>query len=193
MQKIVGNSLDLAEIVVDFDKKDIKILDSFSKKKIRESDLNFSMTPLITIVYGYIFLTYLLWVDEYTISNFIFLLNILLFTYLLLVFKAGISRQVHYYFQKLDLDIFSTKKYIVVKNVKGLVYQLPREYEFANNKFDVNAFGDYKKYIKKVHIKPWEYKTIGISKKKEQQIYHWDAFIYFKQVPKIGLMEITFI
>ena len=190
IKECVGDGNDLAEIIIDYEKKDVQILDAESRFKIKNRHLNFF--PSAFNVFSFVvlspFIALALFMNLYNIS--LFLGEMLITFYLLFVLFTPTTRKLHQLGQFLFNDFFKVKKYMVVKNIKSRVWKLP--YEFDNIKLDYKLYKDYSKFIKKVHIKPKDYYSYRLGKPK-RQTEEWDAYFYFNCIPKKGYMTIEWI
>lgn len=194
---IAGDTFDLAEIIVDYEKKETRIIDPTENKDILTK--HFQIKDFIVLIFtivvfdvscGIIFLNNpdlfkLDFVPLLLIINFCTIYAFALWDYA--------KESFHAWWQYIANDFFITKSFIEVKGLKSRSYKLPREYGFRNIKLDWNLHEDYAKYIQKVHIKPLDFYIIDIFGKKHKQNGLWDAEFYFKEVPKKGKMELTFI
>lgn len=191
-----GDSRSLAEIIIDYKKKDVKILNPIKRNKIRDTDLNFSLSPIFLIICIPILFILIVIPSEFklfpqSLLHFgIFVFSLLITSYLVAIILTPLRKKFHQFEQFLFNDYFMKKKLVITTNIKGKIWQLP--YKFNNLKLEYKLFGDFAKYISKVHIKPKDY-FIKQFKKVEKQTEEWDCFFYFSKHPKNGKMEIEFI
>lgn len=190
-----GNSNDLAEIIVDYDKKDVKIINPKNNKDLQKFNINFSLTPIFIISFIIVLMTYFVIVfDEFKIRDIFLLFNLFLFIYLFYMLFCSMNPMWHRFWQYFINDMFENKNLLIVKDINSKDWKIPDLYNFKNIKLDYNLYGDYSKYIKKVHIRPIEnYYILNAFNKKERQIKYWEAIFYFKEIPKKGKMEVIFI
>lgn len=191
LQKSIGNSGQYAEIIIDYEKKNMQLLDVETRKELPDVyKFDFIPSPMSIFLMSIAF-----FISCYAFRSIIVTGSILLVIYLLSVVISRFKKklQLHKFFQWLNNDLFSRKKYIVVEanDIKDEIYQLP--YEFKNTKLDYELYGDCAEQIKQIHIKPkpWNYKNR--MNKVEQQIEDWDAFFIFKKHPTSGRIIITWI
>jgi hypothetical protein len=186
-----GKSGNYAEIIIDFEKKKVDLINPQDKsgefKKNRFSPeinaLGLSMDTILLIILIYLF--------KITIfSPFWTLVGILLINYLMgVIFYPKYNNWLDKWNQKIFTSYLSFKKAVIVENIDGETWKLP--YDFKNNLLNYELYGDYKRLITKIHIKPKDYyiKKLG---KLVKQIDDWEAFFYFSENPKIGKMIIEF-
>lgn len=188
-----GNSSILAEIIVDYDKKKIEMRDPINRFKLTDKDWDFSLGLIgITIISNiFVFIIFLVLLDAIAVA--LIFSGLMIFGYVIKVVFPALSIKLHQLEQYLFNDKFATKKYLLVKELDSKIWKLP--YDFENIKMDWFLYGDFKKYIQKVHIKPKDYKLFrGLDRKKaERQDQDWEAIFYFKEVPKQGKMEVVWI
>jgi hypothetical protein len=188
-----GNSSILAEIIVDYDKKKIDMRDPINRFKLTDKDWDFSLglIGMIGAMQFIIFVGFFAILDQIALA--LILAGVGLFFYIGKVVLVPVSIKFHQVEQYLFNDRFATKKYLLVKEIDSKIWKLP--YDFENMKLDWYLYGDFKKYIQKVHIKPKDYKLFrGMDRKKaERQDQDWEAVFYFKEVPKEGKMEVVWI
>lgn len=201
IHKTVGSGSDLAEIVIDYEKKSMKLYDPIKRTELNTSDLDFKLDYLLMISIFpvlIVFITMLLFfiftglneIIQPNWNHFTLVFELLITSYLFSILLTPMRKKLHYFDQYLSFDFMKKKKFMVVQDINSKEWKLP--HNFKNLKFDYKLYGDYAKYIKKVHIKPKPY-SFKIGKKQEKQVEDWDAFIYFKKIPKSGKMEIEWI
>jgi hypothetical protein len=189
-----GDSGDLAEVIIDFKKKKVKLINPQKKGGFKKSRFGPNINGLILIsaallcfILSFILKLIIGHTDNLWYYAFIGLLFI---NYLIgLIFYPEYNNWIDKWNQKIFNGYLGTKKVVIVKNIKERTWKLP--YEFKNVQLDYKLYGDYKKVITKIHIKPKEYyiKSFG---KLVKQIEEWEAFFYFSRVPKKGKMIIEF-
>lgn len=188
--KTAGSAGDYAEIIVDYRKKKVSMVNGKDNKPFKENRWIPSYTFGTFILYGFLYLLlssydltkpYSIW---FTIG--IYLVNYILGITFYPAYKDFWKKVV----QRFTSDYGLTKKLVIIKKLNKKVYSLP--FEFSNNKCDWRLWGDFAKYISKVHIKPKDY-YLKSGKNIEKQIREWDCFMYFEKIPKSGKMEIEFI
>lgn len=187
-----GDSSILAEIIVDYEKKDVQILDPVERHSIQGHDWNFSLSlaDLFLMLFCITFSGFFLIFGFVIIS-----LIIIAIWFLIVVIKIAFKpmfKKLHKVEQVLFNDMFELKKFMVIEaeDLKEKVWKLP--YEFDNIKCDWDLFGDFKNCLKKVHIKPKDYFFLRFGEKTRQDC-EWEAIFYFSELPKTGRMEITWI
>lgn len=188
-----GTSLDLAEIIIDYDKKDVKIIDAKKGTEIKDLDLSFDISP-IAILFLVIYFPFLFILSIMLDSTkfFLFLINLPLTFYMIYVLSTPLRKKWHQIEQKVFNDKLKTKNFMIVKGINKKIWKLP--YDFSNIKFDYNLYRDYAKYIKKVHIRPKDYYWFRVGKEdRKKQQEEWEAIFYFKKIPVKGKMEIVWI
>jgi hypothetical protein len=193
VRKVVGGGLDMAEIIIDYKNKSVKMLDPTTRKEPRETNypgiFTFFMAGLV-----YIFLLIFNWVPYvFRSSFFMALLNWFLIACLIygMTFVAGpMSGYYHYCMQWLQYEFLATANVVYVDKLNSKVYQLP--YMFGNRKLNYKCYGDFKTYLIKVHIEPKNYYWKD-GNRIVKQTEEWDAFFYFTKIPRKGRMEIEFI
>src|SRR3990167_10017797 len=128
MRYFGGSSNSLAEIIIDYRKKSVKILNPITKKPFKKEwlpsilylSLSFILSIVYSLFYGVTIYTYLL------IHSFFVMIWGVTFLF------PQISQYSHLFQQFLLNDIFTTKKLVIVKNLKSKIYKLP--YTFKNIK-----------------------------------------------------------
>lgn len=187
-----GDSSILAEIVVDYKKKDVQILDPVERNSIQGQDWNYSMSigdlflMLFCLTIAGIFFVF----EIYILS--IIMISLLFLGYLIKIAFKPMFKKLHQIEQFLFNDLLELKKFMTVeaKDIKEKIWKLP--YEFENIKCDWALYGDFKTDLEKVHIKPKDYFLTRFGKKTRQD-YDWEVVFHFKKIPKNGRMEITWI
>lgn len=182
-----GGSTIYAEVIIDYKKEEVKILDPDTRYKIGNTDYNFSYTPILLFISIYILLICFTYFGVFGVVVASFTCTMV---YLVSILLTPITKKYHELGQFLFNDFFKVKKYLVVSNIKNKRWVLP--YDFKNIKFDVNLTKDYSKYINKIHIKPKDYfltRWGGVYKNNRE----WEVVFNFDKVPKLGCMKITFI
>ena len=84
--------------------------------------------------------------------------------------------------------------YVKVTKLKSTVYEIPL---FENTFLDYKIVGDFRKYLKDVQVKNYQFKhkmRYFWSKKvdTEKCIDYWKATFKFTQIPKKGFLEVNF-
>lgn len=220
----VGDSSIYAEIILDYKNKTAKFFDPKTKKELTETSFTSDKINLTDTKYtGYgIFAMFVFLFFSFVVVAFntpadftpteVFLISIEKTTQLssiiiaietgVMIYLFGILMQVlgwkynfHKFWQCVQQDIFSTRKVIRVQEIKNKIWKLP--YNFENRKLDFSLYGEFERYLNRVHIKPEEnVKVIKAFKKQEKEpseVVGWDAVFYFEKVPKTGWMKIVFI
>lgn len=192
MRKYGGNGNKLAEVIVDYKKKDIKILDPHTRKPFKFTympSLSYFLTSLIlTVILSFAFMIF----DNYTISdNFWFIwAGLSLIIWELCILVPYLADKYHWFEQRFLWDYTSSKKVVFVKNIEDKIYKLP--YDFCNMKLDYVCTGEFSKYLIKVHVFPKDY-FIKNRHGLRRQVEDWEAWFYFSKIPKKGQLEIEFI
>ena len=203
MRYIVGNSGDLAEIIVDYKKRKVSLLrpdtgTKFSKRKkltfmiIKNKLVNtIFIVGVVSLLFSIISIIFNL---KLSIKGAI-ILYIILSVFVVSLIKSfyfpDLDDLIHYYVQKLSFDHMK-RKVVVINNLNSKVYKLPFQYDFSNMKLDCRCYGDFKKYLIKVHIFPEDYYWRD-GKFLTKQTDNWECYIYFSKIPRKGKMEIEFI
>lgn len=190
-----GDSGDYAEIIIDYKKKDVKLINPSTGK-------NFEKNPGFQI--GLFFMSFCITAFFIAIVAFFSDELDIVLTTLLIVFVMILSytslyalkerfplpfAALHNYMQKIQND-YQPRKLVIVTELDSTIYKLPHAY--SNNKLDYRAYGDFKKYLIKVHIFPKDFywKTKDSVEKQNEE---WEAWFYFTKIPKKGKLEVEFI
>jgi len=194
----VGNSSDLAEIIIDYSKKKVKLINpetnkEFEKKINSKYKLDFSFTfkfgVLFLFLFSFLFVFFI--IGDIVIARFTLLYSESMFAlYLLFIIFPILSEKLHHFGQFMTHNFFKVKNVVIVKNIDKEIYVLP--YAFNNLLLNYKLTGDFSKYILKVHIKPKDF-FWRRRKKMIRQTYEWDALFYFSKIPKKGKMEVEWI
>jgi len=187
-KKVVGDGQDLAEMIIDYDKKTIQMLDPVEGGNLKESDfpdipasfLILFVASIIGVFVGHTFGQELLFVVSLSIGAFM----------VAIVSVRIVARKLHYYGQIIFNGKLALKKKTTIKDIDTKIYKFP--YDFKNIKFDWKLYGDYKKQIRRIHIKPLDYYEYRFGKPKKQ-IENWTVHFHFKKIPQKGRMEIIWI
>lgn len=199
VEKIAGTSWDLAEMIVDYKKKTIEVIDGESEKVLCDINIDLEITPFF--VWLIIFWAGIFMIIVYTDSDgstllfWLFIFQILITAYLIGVLLTPIRKKIHKFHQFFSNDLFRNKKFAVFKNIKTKIWKFPFD-NFSNVKLDWFPYGDYGKYLRKVHIRPLDYyylRGVKKGKKKWRQNEDWEVIFYFDKVPRKGRLEIVWI
>lgn len=195
-----GNSGNYAEVIIDFRKKKVKLTDPQENNcEFKKNRFGFNINSLSLIGTGLLIIAIKIIYNLFnrynpnpiSLSALLYLwLGLLLINYIIgIIYHPKYNDWIDKWTQKIFTGYLGDKKVIIIKEVKENVWKLP--YEFKNNQLDYKLYGDYKKFITKIHIKPKDYyiKSFGKIKK---QIEDWEAFFYFSKIPKKGKMIIEF-
>lgn len=191
----LGDSLSLAEFIVDYKKKTIKIKDLKRRHKITKADFLFQFTPFYIMIFGTFWMTIFgfsqLFPHIISSYDFLWLLGSSFIIYFLMTIFPAVRKKIHYLEQILFNDKFQKKIFLKVENLKTRTWILPREYRFTNHFLKYRLYGEFKPLIEKVHIKPWDYKIktpLGLTNQNDD----FDVIFTFIKVPKTGRMELEF-
>lgn len=180
-----GKNGDYAEIIIDYEKKNVKMINPKDDKPFKDKRFRLQRNLLVFLILAVIFVL----LSYFNVNYSWWILAGIYFTHC----GVGIIFPKYYeYVEKLNQHLSvnrlgGQKKIVIIKRIKGRIWQLP--YPFYNNKLDYKLTGEFARFIKKVHIKPKDY-YVKRNGKIEKQIEEWDAFFYFSRSPKKGKMEI---
>lgn len=185
-----GDSLDRAEIIIDYKKKKIDIINPFTKKIFKSGFIPPLLSILIFSIIVVFIVIILIFSTSLAITLFIIELIFYILFYEIYLLFPSIANYYHLLEQRFLNDYLVDKKLVIVKKLKNKIYKLP--YEFANDKLDYKCYKDFSKYLLKIHIFPKDY-YIKYKNKIEKQLSEWEAWFYFSKIPKTGRMEIEFV
>lgn len=176
-----------AEIIIDYDKKKVDILNPTTRKAFEEK--LYKPRPSYFILGLIIFLI----IQKFYNSSFIINHNLSVYTFCVLIcwgllLIPKVRTNYDYLIQKLQENQIEKKIVVLEGDLGKKEYKLP--FIFKNEVLDFNCEGDYN-LLEKVHIKPLDYyknRNGNLVKQDEE----WEAFFSFKEIPKQGKMIIGF-
>jgi len=195
-QKIIGNDGDLCECIIDFEKREMKILDPDKHQEMVDLKINYWCSAK-TFLFYFVCIPISIWLlvtnGYYNLIPWFLLVFILLY-YVKLLFTP-ISKKVHYFEQHFFNKYLKKRNFIVIKDIDTKHYILP--YHFTNHVFSADLFYDYKKYIKKIHIRKSDLKfkksSIFCDDKIINNDKEWEVCFEFREIPILGWMNLEWV
>jgi len=185
-----GNSSDLAETIIDYESKTVQILDPDTKEEVKNA--SFSLDSFSFILHcGLTVLAIMTILSLYNDFYYTWLLapiTIIIGIFYIIKLKSRRFNEWYHYHEQNFFDLVRPGRYAEFTNIATIDWKFP--YKFRNIKFEYHLYGDYKKFIKKIHIYPKPYYEIDFEGTKSIQLREWEILIYFTKIPKNGKMEL---
>ena len=195
-EKLLGNTSERAEIIVDYKKGDIDI------KSVYDDNLYCRLTSAIGEWFGYILTLFviLIIINQFILKGIIqnnYIVGIILIIYsiiLLLHINKNFDNKVKKYFARRSGK--GERNRILAKNINSKEFVL---WDIKNKIVDFKVTGDISNKLSKIWIKKEKYISLCNNQADIKDSYKvddkdiWNVHFYFEEIPKDGELHIEWI